>query len=210
MVEIKEMPFDKKYQGVLEGIDILETFASATVREGLGSQKENELRNIWKSQSTAIPETASAEEKYRIAYLNWLRNWESAYIFVNSKLGEKGLENFRNASVAEWTRRNKGAALQLFKFMRAIAPNTAFKTFGKQMAYLWQSYFSQMSVQELTGDRMVLDVKNCDFLALEGCTHPCTVGCQQISPMWLKSQFRLGMTLKRGEGKDCTITVTPL
>jgi hypothetical protein len=210
MVKIKEMSFDKKYQGVLDGVDILETFSFATIRESLGDQKVEELKNIWLKQSEPVPETASVEEKYHITYRNWLRNWETAYDFVNSQLGEKGIEQFKRASVKEWTRRNAGAPLQLFKFMRFIAPKTAFKTFGKQIAHQWQAYFTQSSVSELTGQRLVLDVANCDFLAVEGCTHPCTIGCQQISPMWLKEQFKLEMTPKRKEAKDCTITVTPL
>lgn len=210
MIEIKKMPYDKKYQGVLDGVNILETFSLATVRKNLGDQKVEELKEIWKKQSAPIPETASVEEKYQIAYRNWMRNWEMAYNFVSNQLGEEGIEQFKRASVGEWTRRNGGAALQMFKFMRAVAPKTAFKTFAKQMAYQWQALFTQLSVSELTGNRLVLDVRNCDFLCVEGCTHPCTVGCQQISPVWLKEQFKLEMTLKPQEEKNCTVTITPL
>ena len=209
MVKIKEMPYEQKYKGVLDGEETLKDSALPIVKENLGSEKVAELKSIWQKQSENIPEGASYEEKYEIAFRNWLRNWQSAYNFVNSQLGKRGTEKLENALLKENERKSAGASLSMFKFIRAIAPQTAFRTFGKQIGYKLQA-LTPLYVSELTGHRMVIEVDHCKFLDVEGCNDPCRVGCMKISPVWFEEQFKVKMSPEPKEGKSCTITFSPL
>ena len=209
MVQIKEMSYDEKYKSILDAADTLEGTALPIVKQELGNEKLAELKSIWQKQSENIPEGASFEEKYEIAFRNFLRNWQSAYTFINDQLGKGGTEKFENALVKENERKSAGASLSMFKFIRAIAPQTAFRTFGKQIAYKLQA-LTPLSVRELTGKRMVMDVSHCKFLDVEGCNDPCRVACMEVSPEWLKEQFNVKMSLEPKEGKSCTITLSPL
>jgi hypothetical protein len=168
-----------------------------------------ELKSTWQKQSENIPEGASVEEKYEIALHNLLRNYQSAYDLINDKLGKGGIEKFNNAYVKEAERQTGGAGLYLYKFMRAIAPQTAFKTAAKQIAYQLQ-FFTPYSVTELTGQRMVMDIPNCKFLDIEGCNAGCEVMCQTVTPLLLEKQFKIKNTYERKEGKSCIATFTPI
>lgn len=210
VVEIKEMPYDEKYKGVLDGVKVLEAIALQIVKEDLGDEKVAELKSTWQKQSENIPEGVSYEEKYEVAFRNWLRNWQSAYNLINNQLGKRGTEKFISATVKENERRSAGPSLYLLKFIRAISPQTAFRTFGKQMAYKLQEVLTPLSISELTGHRMVLNVPHCKFLDVEGCTDPCKVACQKISPLWMEEQFNIKMFFELKEGKSCTVTLAPL
>lgn len=208
MVKIKEMPFEEKYEACLGGTKALEIFGFPIVKEHLGDSKVDELKSIWQKQSEPIPEDASYEEKYEIEYRNWLRNWQSAYDLVRNELGESGTEEFIRRAVDYWEKQSPRAALYMMSFVRAVSPQSAFRTFGKQFAYLWQTFMSY-SISEFTGQRMVLAVSHCKTLDTEGCEDTCTVACQKLIPLWLKEQFKVKMTLEP-VGKSCTINFTPL
>lgn len=207
MVEVKEMSYSKKYSSVLDYMKLLEDYVLPLVKEYLGDKEVAELKKIWKGESKPIPSDASMEEKYEIAYGNWLRNWASAFNFVSKRLGEKGIERFKQAAVEELKRKNASPALYMLKIMRALAPQTAFKTFAKQIAFQLQA-FSPLTVSELTGRSMVVNSSRCKILDVEGCEDVCLVGCQSIYPIWMKDQFRVNYEPNR-KGKSCTITLTP-
>jgi hypothetical protein len=208
MVEIKEMPFKEKYEGCIDGVKGLEGFGFPLVKEHLGGDKLDELKSILQKQSEPISEVASYEEKYEIAYGNWMRNWQSAYDLVRNELGESGTEEFVRRAVDYWEKKFPRGALYLMNFVRAISPQTAFRTFGKQFAYLWQVY-SPFTISEFTGQRMVLSMSQCKTRDYEGCEDTCTVACQKLLPLWLKEQFKVNMTLEP-VGKSCTVTFAPL
>jgi hypothetical protein len=209
MVVVKEMPFEEKYEAALNGVKILGRFAFSTVKEGLGDSKVEELKGLWQKQSEPVPKDASYEEKYEIVFRNWLLNRQTAYDFVESQLGEDGTGKLIHNAVGEWEKTTSGLTLNMFKFVRAISPQTAFRTLSKQMVYQWQA-FTPFSLSELTGRRLILSVPHCKFRDVEGCDGPCLVGCQKIYPMWLEGQFRLAMTLEPKADKSCTVTITPL
>ncbi len=102
MVKIKEMPFKAKYEFCVNGMTALEAFGFPLVKERLGDGKLDELKSMLQKQSKAIPEDASYEVKYEIAYSNWLRNWQSAYDLVRNELGESGTEEFVRRAVNYW------------------------------------------------------------------------------------------------------------
>jgi hypothetical protein len=209
VVKIKEMPYDEKYKHVLDSQKLMETTALPIVKESLGDKKVAELKSTWQKQSEKIPDGASDEEKYEVAFRNNLRNYQSAYDLINDKLGKSGIEKFNNAYVKELERETGGAGLYLYKFMRAIAPQTAFRTAAKQLAYQFQ-FLTPYSVPELTGHRMIMDIPNCKFLEVEGCNAGCEVMCQKVTPLMLEKQFKIKTSYERKEGKSCFVTFAPM
>ena len=205
MVEIKEMPYDEKYSSMLSFLKLVDDNVLSFVEKELGAQKVAELGTIWQNGIQTIPEEATYEEKYNIAYGNWVRKYVSAFNFVSDNLGENGVEKFKNMSVEAMKRRSSGPALFLLRLMRAVSPQTAFRTFAKQMSYQWQ-VFTPLSVSELSGNRLVAHANPCkifDYADSEVC---CTVSCQNVTARWLEDQLKLKMTTNR-QGKNCTITI---
>jgi hypothetical protein len=208
VVKIKEMPFKERYEGMLTNMKVLESWTIPIVKEHLGDSKVDELKGIWQNQSEPIPEDASDEQKWDIAYRNWMRNWISAYEFVRNELGEGGTEEFIRRGADAWKKETSGAALHVLNFVRAVLPQTAFRTFGKQIAYTWQS-LDDYSIPELTGQRMVLAVSHCKGMDVEGCETVCENGCKKLLPLFLEEQFKVKATFEPA-GKSCTITLMPL
>jgi hypothetical protein len=208
LVEIKKMPFKERYEGMLTNMKVLESWTIPIVKEQLGDSKVDELKSIWQKQAEPIPEDASYEEKWEIAYRNWMRNWISAYDFVRNELGECGIEKFIRRGADAWKKATSGPALHVLNFVRAISPQTAFRTFGKQIAYTWQS-LDDYSIPEFTGKRMVLTVSHCKGMDVKGCETVCKIGCKKLLPLFLNEQFKVKATFEPA-GKSCTITLTPL
>jgi len=73
MVKVKEMPYSEKYAGTLDYMKLLDTFVSPLVQKHLGDEGVAELQRAWQEGLRSIPEDASFEEKYEIAYGNWMR-----------------------------------------------------------------------------------------------------------------------------------------
>jgi hypothetical protein len=208
MVKIKEMPFNEKYDGVINYTKVLESFALPLVKENLGDEKVAELKSIWQEESEPVPESGSYEEKYEVAFRNWVRKWQSAYIFASNQLGEGGAEKFEFAAIEENKRRTAGSELQMYRFVRAISRKSAFQTFAKQMAYKFQ-VFTQLSLSELTGQSAVMKMPHCKILDVEGGDDFCTVGCQKAFPVAVKDLFNVKVTYEL-KGKSCTATFAPL
>jgi hypothetical protein len=208
MVEIKEMPFKDKYEACVTGAKALDYFALPLVKERLGDSKVDELKSMMQRQAKPILDQASYEEKYELAYGNWMREWQSAYDFVGKELGDNGKEEFVRRAVDYWKKKTASPALHILSFVRAIAPKTAFRMTAKQLAYQWQ-VFMPFSISEFNDQRMVLTASHCKTLDYEGCEDTCTVACQKLIPLWWKEQFKVRMTPVPA-GESCTITITPL
>ena len=205
MVEIKEMPYDEKYSSMLSYLKLLDDNVLSLVEKELGAQKVAELGTIWQNGTQTICEDATYEEKFNIAYGNWVRKYSSAFNFVSDNLGENGVEKFKDTSVEAMKRKNSSPALYLLKLMRAVSPKTAFRTFAKQMSYQWQ-VITPLSVSELSGNRLVVHTSHCKVLDYADCEVCCTVSCQNVTARWLEDQFKLKMTTNR-QGKSCTVTI---
>jgi len=67
MVNIKEMPYSKKYATVLDTVKLVETFVPPFIQQHLGEEAVAELQSIWQEGIKPIPEDASDEE--RVNYL---------------------------------------------------------------------------------------------------------------------------------------------
>ncbi|MGA3192997.1 MAG: hypothetical protein ABSD73_10875 [Candidatus Bathyarchaeia archaeon] len=205
MVEIKEMPYDEKYSSMLSYLKLLNDNVLSFVEKELGAQKVAELGTIWQNGIQTIPEDATYEEKYNIGYGNWVRKYVSAFNFVSDNLGENGVEKFKDMSVEAFKRKSSSPALFLLRLMRAVSPQTAFRTFAKQMSYQWQ-VFTPLSVSELSGNRLVAHASPCKIFDYSDSEVCCTVSCQYVSARWLEDQFKHKMTTNL-QGKNCTITI---
>ena len=68
MAEIKQMSFQEKYKMVLEYHKGLEGEVMPLILERLGQRKVEEIKYVWQEELKPIPENATNEEKYDIAY----------------------------------------------------------------------------------------------------------------------------------------------
>lgn len=208
MVKVKEMPYSEKYAKVLDNMKLYDTCVLPFVQKHLGDQAVVDLQRIWQEGVKLIPEGASFEEKYEIAYGNWIWIAKSNLSFILKQLGESGIEQFKRAEVEALKRKNAGPALFLLRLVRALSPGSAFTMTAKQMAYQLQ-WITHLSVSELTRRRAVYNIPRCKILDFPDSDDICLVGCQSIYPMWLAEQFMVRMTFER-QGNSCTCTVTPL
>jgi len=206
--KLKEMPYEEKYAKVIENMKLDETFILPLVQRHLGDQAVAELKRTSQEGAKPIPEGASFEEKYEIAYSNWIWMAKSAYSFIRKQMGEDGIRKFEQAEVEALKRKNAGPALFLLRLVRAISPGTAFTMTVKQMTYQLQ-WISPGSISELTRHRAVINIPRCKILDFPETEDLCLVGCQSTYPMWVAEQFKVKMEFER-QGNSCTCTLNPL
>jgi len=208
MVKVKEMTYSKKYASVLDNIKLDDTFIPSFIEKHLGDQAVDKLQRIWQEGLKPIPEDASVEEKYEIAYGDWIWMGKSNLSFIRKRLGEDGIEQLKRADVEALKQENASPALLLLRLVRIVSPGLAFSMIAKQMAYQLQ-WLSPYSVSELTRHRLILDIPRCKILDFPDSEDLCLIGCQSIYPMWLAEQFRVEMKASC-QGNSCTLTFTPL
>jgi hypothetical protein len=208
MVRIKEMPYSEKYAKVIDNMKFDESFIFPFVQKHLGDQAVSELKGIWQKGFKPIPEGASFEEKYELAYTNWIWLAKNIYPFVRKQMGEDGLKKFERAEVEALIKKNASPALLLLKFISLFSPGTAFAMTAKQMGYQFQ-WLTPFSVPELTRHRAVLDIPRCKILDFPDTDDMCLLGCQSTYPMWVAEQFKVSMKWNR-QGNSCTGILAPL
>jgi hypothetical protein len=208
MVKVKEMPYSEKYAIVQKNIKFEEEYVPSFIQRHLGNEAVAELQSIWQEGTKPIPENTSDEEKYEIAYGNWISIAKSEFKFIRERLGEDGIEQFKRAEVEALIRDNAGPALFMLKLVRAISPGSAFSMIAKQMAYQLQ-WITPYSVSELTRHRAVFDIPSCKILDFPDNDDLCLIGCQSIYPMWVAEQFKTEMKFER-QGNSCICTLAPL
>ena len=207
MVKIKEMPSSKKYAMLLDTMKHYDTTISF-IRQHKGEQAVVELQNIWQEGVKPIPEDASIEDKYEIAYGNWIWMGKNNFSVVRKHLGEDGIEQYKRERVDALKQENAGPAMAMLSLIRAISPGYAFTMTAKQMAYQMQ-WISPFSLSELNRSRSVIDIQNCKILDYPDIEDICLIGCQKMYPMWFAEQFKIDAKFER-EGNDCTCTITPV
>jgi hypothetical protein len=208
MVRIKEMPYSEKYAKVIDNMKFDESFIFPFVQKHLGDQAVRELKGIWQMGFKPIPEEASFEEKYEVAYGNWIWLAKNIYLFIRKQMGEEGIKKFERAEVEALIKKNASPALLLLKFIRLFSPGTAFAMTSKQMGFQLQ-WLTPFTVPELTQNKAVLDIPHCKILDFPDTDDICFVGCQSTYPMWVAEQFKVDMKFKR-RGNSCTGTLAPL
>jgi hypothetical protein len=208
MVKIKEMPYSEKYAKVIDYMKFDETFFLPFVQKHLGNQAVVELKKIWQEGAKPIPETATFEEKYEIAYGNWIWSEKNAFSFIRKQMGEDSIKKLERAGVEALIKKNASPALFLLKLIKLFSPGTAFAMTAKQMGYQLQ-WLSPGSVSEFTKQKVVFNIPRCKILDFPDTEDICLVGCQRIYPKWVAEQFKINMKFNR-QGNSCTGTLAPL
>jgi hypothetical protein len=208
MVEVKVMPYSEKYAKALDTIKVIETFVPPFIQKHLGDAAVAELQSIWKEGAKPIPEGASDEEKYEVAYDNFIWMAKNDLSFVRGHMGEEGIELFKRAEVEALKKENASPALFLLKLIRAVSTSTAFTMTAKQMAYQMQ-WITPYSVSELSRQRAVYDMPRCKVLDYPDTEDLCAIGCQKIYATWFSEQFKVKQETNR-QGNSCIMTITPL
>jgi hypothetical protein len=208
MANVKEMPYSEKYAKVIDNMKFDESFIFPFVQKHLGDKAVSELKGIWQKGFKPIPEGASFEEKYEVAYGNWIWLAKNIYLFLRKQMGEDGLNKFERAEVDALIKKNASPALLLLKFIRLFSPGTAFAMTSKQMGYQLQ-WLTPFTMPESTQNKAVLDIPRCKILDFPDIDDICLVGCQRTYPMWVAEQFKVDMKFNR-QGNSCTCILTPL
>jgi len=208
MVKVKEMPYSEKYAKVIDNMKFDETFILPFVQKHLGDKAVAEVRKTWQEGTKPIPAGVSFEEKYEIAYGNWIWLAKNIYPFIRKQMGEDGIKKFEQAEVEALIKKNDSPGLFMLKIIRAFSPGTAFGMTAKQMGYQLQ-WLTPFSVTELTQHKAVLDIPRCKILDFQDTDDICFVGCQSTYPKWVAEQFKVEMTFNR-QGNSCTGTLAPL
>ncbi|MDP3016176.1 MAG: hypothetical protein Q8N70_03775, partial [Deltaproteobacteria bacterium] len=190
MVKVKEMPYSEKYAKVIDNMKFDETFILPFVQKHLGDQAGAEIRKTWQEGMKPIPSGGSFEEKYEVAYANWIWLAKNIYPFIRKRMGEDGLKKFERAEVEGLIKKNANPALFMLKIIRAFSSGTAFGMTAKQMAYQLQ-WLTPYSVPELTHTKAVLDIPRCKILDFPDTEDICFVGCQSTYPKWVAEQFKV-------------------
>ncbi len=208
MVKVKEMPYSEKYAKVIDNMKFDETFILPFVQKHLGDQAGAEIRKTWQEGMKPIPSGGSFEEKYEVAYANWIWLAKNIYPFIRKRMGEDGLKKFERAEVEGLIKKNANPALFMLKIIRAFSTVTAFAMTAKQMGYQLQ-WLSPSSVSEFTKQKVVFNIPRCKILDFPDTEDICLVGCQSTYPKWVAEQFKVEMKFNR-QGNSCTSTLAPL
>jgi hypothetical protein len=206
IIETKQMPNQEKLEGIIRLDNLVEDFAPKVVENELGKEKLQELRKTWENQSESISAEASDQEKYEIAYRNFIKKWVTANNLMRRYDGEDGTAKYMVAAIEGWKKQYSNTSLML-RIMRTISPKTAFHKLAKQLAYSLQ-VFSPFTVTNLDEKQMTLSVNPCKITELPMGNDFCVMACQNIIPVWLDAQFRVKMVSHR-KGTDCTVDFAP-
>ena len=173
-MNVKEMPYSEKYANVLDSIKH-EEFIQTFIEKHLGQPAVAEFEKICQERVKPIPEDASHEDKYEIAYGNWIWMGSSAFSFIRERMGEEGIKQFVHADVDHLKRKNASPALFLLRLIRAVSPGSAFTMTAKQTVYKLQ-WLSPYSVPELTRQRAVFSIPKCKILDFPNSEDMCVIG----------------------------------
>jgi hypothetical protein len=208
MGNFKEMPYQEKYEIVMDNIDFAEELMPAFVKDHLGAQAEIELRALYQEGIKPVPDESSFEEKYETAYGNWAWIAKSDFNFLRKHMGDEGIELFVRADVEALKRKNANPSLFFLSLIRAISPRTAFKMTAREFSYQLQ-WITPFSVEEMTPNRAVFDIPRCKIIEHPESDDLCNIGCQGIYPRWVAEQFKVKMEFDP-KGISCSCTLTPL
>ena len=206
MPEFKEMPYSEKLGGILVYTKMSEDFAQQLVTEEFGKERVDELRSLWTQGIEAIPEGSSDQDKYEIAYRNFMRKWVYANNFMTVREGDAGATKYMHAAIEAW-KRNYAFKAFVLRIVGGISRKTAFGMLARELAYKLQM-FSPFIVTEFKEDRMMLSVSPCKILTDRNGAKFCTMACQNIIPSWLQTQFNVKMNLNR-QGDNCSVVFEP-
>ena len=206
MAEFRQMNFNQKLASILSYTNIVEHFAPQVVQRELGEEKLSELRNLWTQSTQTIPAEAPDNEKYEVAYRNFMYKWVSANNLMRSNKGEEGTAIYMKAAISGWKKKYSRSSPML-KIIDAFSRKKAFQLLSNRLAYELQA-FSPYTITEQKEKRMILDVSPCKIIKDKNGADFCVMACQNIIPSWLQAQYNLKMFSNR-QGENCKVTFEP-
>ena len=150
---------------------------------------------------------ASDEDKYEVAYRNFLIKWVTANNLMRKYEGEAGTSKYMVAAIAGWKKQYSNTSLML-RIMGAISSKIAFQKLARGLAYSLQ-VFSPFTVTNLEEKKMTLSVNPCKITGLPMGNDFCVMACQNIIPVWLGAQFKVKMVSHR-KGQTASSTLHPM
>ena len=208
MAQFKEMPISKKYTCVSHSIKRATIYVPLFLKQCLGEDAAGELQGIWQSGMKPVSENRSIEEKYELAYANWIWMAKNTYSFIRSKLGTEGIQQFEHAEVDMLKREGAGISLLLLRMIGVLSPDLAFSLAAKQIAYQLQ-WLTPFQVHEVTRHKLVVKIPHCKILDFPNMDDVCSIGCQSTYETWFAEQLGIRMQTVR-QGKGCTKMLTPI
>lgn len=183
-MNIKEMPSSERYAKVVDNMSFDETFMLPFVQKHLGDEAVAELKETWRKGTKPIPDDATPEEKYEVAYENWIWLAKTIYPFIRKRMGEDGLRKFERAEIDALIKKNASPALFVLKMIGVCSPGTAFRMTAKKTLYQLQ-WLTPYSVPTLTREKAVFSIPRCKILGFPDTQDICIVGCQSTYPQWV-------------------------
>jgi hypothetical protein len=208
MVEVKGMPLSDKYIRAA-GAAAHEQGLAGLIEERLGHDAAAEYRARCTRGMKPIPEDASDEVKYELAFANWMWLSSVAFSYIRERMGDEGIGLMLDRAVEALKRENSSPGLYLLSLVRALSPGRAFEMTAKRLAYECQ-WLSPYTLDVLSRQRSVMNIQHCKILDYPNHEDSCVVGCQQLYPRWLAEQFKVKMEFQRHGDYGCVATATPL
>ncbi len=205
MIEIKPMSFDEKLTNIQKYEKNIRSYTRRVVKQELGKEKLEELETLWKQNSQPIPTDAKTEEKYEVAYKNYLQTYVTGEHFMAKYKGHFGVAEFNRAAINSMRKTGATRSNVLAKTMMSVTPKMSFQMIAKEMAYRLQ-VFSPLTVDKLDENQMVLKLTPCK--AASNSRDFCNVACQNVIRVWLEAQFNIKMD-STIQGTDCTVKIAP-
>jgi hypothetical protein len=205
MIEIKKMTFNEKLRNIQKYEKNIRSYTLSLVKDKLGKEKLEELETLWKNNSQPIPTDAKDEEKYEVAYKNYLQTYVIGEHFMAKHQGDFGVAEFNRAAIKSMRKTGATPSNVLAKTMMTITPKTSFETIAKELAYRLQ-VFSPFTVDQLNESQMVLKLTPCKIAS--NSRDFCNVACQNVIRVWLEAQFNMKM-VSTIQGTNCTVKIAP-
>jgi hypothetical protein len=205
MIEIKQMSFGEKLTNIQKYEKNIRSYTRSVVRQELGKEKLDELETLWKKNSKPIPTDAKIEDKYDVAYKNYLQTYVIGEHFMAKYKGDFGVAEFNRAAINSMRKTGTTPSNVIAKTMMAVTPKISFQTIAKELAYRLQ-VFGPFSVDQLDKNQLVLKLAPCKIAS--NSQEFCKVACQNVIRVWLEAQFNIKM-VSTIQGTNCTVKIAP-
>lgn len=206
MVALKEMPYGEKYRLVSDFSHAVEEFTLPFIREQAGKANAAALLATWESGLKPIPETGSDEQKYEVAYQNFIIRGTTIYELLRRELGQEGVDRFAELETRYMLKENDSVVVKFLSLVRMLSPRTAFNMVADQLIYQMQ-WITPYTISEQGEGRIVMDIPRCKVLDYPGTQDICAIGCQRVTAAWVAELFKVRLEFEV-EGHACTSTAT--
>lgn len=199
------MSFSEKLKSIQRFEKNIRSYTSSLVKDQLGTEKLEELKLLWNKDFQPVPQNATDEEKYDVAYRNYMQTFVIAAQFMARNQGDHGIAEFNRVAIESMKRTGATPSNVLAKTLMTFAPKSSFQTIAKELAYRLQAY-SPFTVDQLDENQMVLTLTPCKVASNSQMF--CNDACKNVIRVWLEAQFNLKM-VSDTQGTNCTVKISP-